>query len=90
MERAFRDPVFTSDNYGWQLEPVHGRTLLQMSGREHSARRALVAKAEVDAGVGQSLDAMPDVRPADGFARRKAGSSPAGPRCGRCGSPRGA
>ena len=46
VERAFREPVFTSDNYDWQLEPVHGgRTLPQMSGREHSVRRALVAPA---------------------------------------------
>lgn len=45
VERAFRDPVFTTDNYDWQLEPVHGRTILQMSGREHAVRRALVAPA---------------------------------------------
>ncbi|MGP8296885.1 cytochrome P450 [Streptomyces inhibens] len=46
VERAFREPVFTSDNYDWQLEPAHGgRTLPQMSGREHSVRRALVAPA---------------------------------------------
>jgi pulcherriminic acid synthase len=46
VERAFRDPVFTTDNYGWQLEPVHGgRTIVQMSGHEHAVRRALVAPA---------------------------------------------
>ncbi|WP_019818678.1 cytochrome P450 [Saccharomonospora saliphila] len=45
VARAFKDPVFTTDNYGWQLEPVHGRTILQMDGREHSVRRALVAPA---------------------------------------------
>ncbi|UYB38262.1 cytochrome P450 [Streptomyces sp. Je 1-4] len=46
VARAFRDPVFTSDNYEWQLEPAHGgRTLPQMSGREHAVRRALVAPA---------------------------------------------
>lgn len=45
VQRAFRDPVFMSDNYVWQLEPVHGRTILQMSGREHSVHRALVAPA---------------------------------------------
>ncbi|MEU3708710.1 cytochrome P450 [Streptomyces catenulae] len=44
VTRAFKDPVFTSDNYGWQLEPVHGgRTLPQMSGAEHAVHRALVA-----------------------------------------------
>ena len=45
VERAFKDPVFTSDNYDWQIEPVHGRTILSMGGREHSVRRALVAPA---------------------------------------------
>ncbi|OEU85301.1 cytochrome [Streptomyces abyssalis] len=45
VARAFRDPAFTTGNYDWQLEPVHGRTILQMSGREHSVRRALVAPA---------------------------------------------
>jgi pulcherriminic acid synthase len=46
IERAFRDPVFTTDNYDWQLEPVHGgRTIVQMSGHEHAVRRALVAPA---------------------------------------------
>ncbi|MFF2808422.1 cytochrome P450 [Streptomyces sp. NPDC058000] len=46
VERAFREPVFTSDNYIWQLEPAHGgRTLPQMSGREHAVHRALVAPA---------------------------------------------
>ena len=43
--RAFKDPVFTSRNYEWQLEPVHGRTILQMDGREHATHRNLVAPA---------------------------------------------
>jgi pulcherriminic acid synthase len=47
VERAFKDreSVFTTDNYDWQIEPVHGRTILQLSGREHAVRRALVAPA---------------------------------------------
>ncbi|MFD0850678.1 cytochrome P450, partial [Actinomadura adrarensis] len=45
VARAFRDPVFTTANYDWQLEPVHGRTILQLSGREHAVRRGLVAPA---------------------------------------------
>jgi cytochrome P450 len=45
VARAFRDAAFTTANYDWQLEPVHGRTILQMSGREHAVRRALVAPA---------------------------------------------
>ncbi len=45
VERVFRDPDITSDNYSWQLEPVHGRTILQMEGREHSRTRNLVTPA---------------------------------------------
>lgn len=45
VSRAFRDPVFTTENYDWQIAPVHGRTILQLSGREHAVRRALVAPA---------------------------------------------
>ncbi|MCX2731841.1 cytochrome P450 [Saccharopolyspora sp. NFXS83] len=45
VKRAFREPVFTTQNYDWQLEPVHGRTILQLDGREHAVRRALVAPA---------------------------------------------
>ncbi|MGW1770494.1 cytochrome P450 [Streptomyces sp. NPDC002104] len=47
VSRAFKDKesLFTTDNYAWQAEPVHGKTLLQLSGREHAARRALVAPA---------------------------------------------
>ncbi|MET9824489.1 cytochrome P450 [Streptomyces sp. NPDC006349] len=47
VERVFKDRggQFTTENYDWQLEPVHGRTILQLSGREHAVRRALVAPA---------------------------------------------
>src|SRR5579875_1392393 len=45
VSRAFRDPAFTTANYDWQLEPVHGKTILQLNGREHAVRRALVAPA---------------------------------------------
>jgi pulcherriminic acid synthase len=45
VSHAFRDQAFTTANYDWQLEPVHGRTILQLDGREHSVRRALVAPA---------------------------------------------
>ncbi|WP_030561078.1 cytochrome P450 [Streptomyces aureocirculatus] len=47
VSRVFKDKAaqFTTDNYDWQIEPVHGRTILQLSGREHAVRRALVAPA---------------------------------------------
>jgi cytochrome P450 len=45
VESAFKDETFTTANYEWQLEPMVGRTFLQMSGREHAMRRALVTPA---------------------------------------------
>ncbi|MFG3103571.1 cytochrome P450 [Streptomyces sp. NPDC048182] len=47
VERVFKDKAgqFTTDNYDWQIEPVHGKTILQLSGREHAVRRALIAPA---------------------------------------------
>jgi pulcherriminic acid synthase len=39
---AFRSPDFSSRNYDWQLEPIHGRTILQMEGKEHATHRALL------------------------------------------------
>ena len=45
VEQAFKDKAYTSDNYSWQLEPVHGRTILQMEGREHSVHRNLIQPA---------------------------------------------
>ena len=43
VSSAFKSPVFTTLNYEWQLEPVHGPTLLSMEGRNHSRYRNLVA-----------------------------------------------
>jgi pulcherriminic acid synthase len=45
VERAFKDAAFSSKNYEWQLEPVHGRTILQMEGREHATHRNLLTPA---------------------------------------------
>jgi cytochrome P450 len=42
LVRLFRDKSVTSENYSWQLEPVHGKTILQMEGREHTVHRRLL------------------------------------------------
>ncbi len=44
VERVFKDGVsFSSRNYEWQNEPLHGgRTMLQLDGRDHSAHRNIV------------------------------------------------
>lgn len=39
---AYKDARFSSRNYEVGLEPVFGRSLLQMDGAEHSRKRALV------------------------------------------------
>ncbi len=45
VERVFKEKDITSKNYDWQLEPVHGRTILQMEGKEHSVHRGLIQPA---------------------------------------------
>jgi len=42
---AYRNPVFTVRAYDWLLEPIHGRTILQMDGAEHGRRRRLLSPA---------------------------------------------
>ena len=42
VSAAYRDPIFTTQNYAWQLEPVMGRTILQMNGAEHAKVRGLM------------------------------------------------
>ena len=44
VERVFKDGAsFSSRNYEWQNEPLHGgRTMLQLDGRDHSAHRNIV------------------------------------------------
>jgi cytochrome P450 len=39
---AFRAPAFSSKNYEWQLEPVQGRAVHQMEGREHIEHRRIL------------------------------------------------
>jgi pulcherriminic acid synthase len=46
VARAYKDSIaFSNENYGFQMEPVIGRTLIQMGGREHSVNRQLVTPA---------------------------------------------
>lgn len=51
---VYRNPAFSTRAYGWQLEPVHGKTILQMDGTEHARHRALVSPAF----RGRSLERM--------------------------------
>jgi pulcherriminic acid synthase len=40
---AYRNPVYSSQSYERLLQPVFGRSLLQMDGTEHTRKRALVS-----------------------------------------------
>lgn len=51
VHAGYRNRAFTSKNYEWQLEPVFGRSLLQLEGREHARKRALVSPNFRDAGL---------------------------------------
>jgi cytochrome P450 len=42
IRTVFRHPEVNSNNYEWQFEEVHGRTILQMNGREHAAHRRIL------------------------------------------------
>ncbi|GAA4535932.1 MULTISPECIES: cytochrome P450 [Nonomuraea] len=54
VARVYKNPVFSTKAYEWQLEPVHGKTILQMDGTEHARHRALVSPAF----RGKSLDRL--------------------------------
>jgi cytochrome P450 len=42
VSAALKNQAITSRNYEWMAEPIHGRTILQMEGAEHSAYRRLI------------------------------------------------
>jgi cytochrome P450 len=43
VEALLKHPLSTTRCYDWQIEPVHGRTVLQMEGTEHSSHRSLIS-----------------------------------------------
>ena len=42
VDSALRNPVFTTRSYAQQIEPLLGRTIVQLDGKEHAARRSLI------------------------------------------------
>lgn len=77
----FRDKeAFSSENYSWQLEPVHGRTILQMEGREHTSHRRLLNPFFHGAGLESFAATIERVAHelADAFLEREAASVAAG------------
>lgn len=45
VSRVLKDPVFTTKPYDQWAAGIHGRTIVNMEGREHSTHRALVMPA---------------------------------------------
>jgi cytochrome P450 len=43
VDTLLKHPLTTTRCYDWQIEPVHGRTVLQMESTEHSAHRSLIS-----------------------------------------------
>ena len=57
VRAALTDPVFTTRSYAAQTEPLLGRTLIQLDGREHSLQRNLLSPAFRPAGIQQRWQA---------------------------------
>ncbi len=53
---ALRTPAFTTNNYAWQLEPVHGKNILQLEGKEHRSMRAIVTPTLRGDSCGRTLN----------------------------------
>ncbi|WP_261567239.1 cytochrome P450 [Frankia gtarii] len=46
VARIYKDSVgFSNENYAFQMEPVIGKTVIQMGGREHAINRQLITPA---------------------------------------------
>jgi pulcherriminic acid synthase len=82
-EERYRDPdrfdIFRDDLTATTAFSAAADHLAFALGR-HFCVGALLARAEVQTGVGQLLDAMPDLRLADGFVPREQGVFTRGPR----------
>jgi cytochrome P450 len=57
VQAALRQPEFTTRSYAAQTEPLLGRTIIQLDGREHNLQRLLLAPAFRGAGIQQRWQA---------------------------------
>jgi len=57
VQAALRLPEFTTRSYAAQTEPLLGRTIIQLDGREHNTQRLLLAPAFRGAGIQQRWQA---------------------------------
>ncbi len=58
VQAALRQPEFTTRSYAAQTEPLLGRTIIQLDGREHNLQRLLLAPAFRGAGIQQRWQAQ--------------------------------
>ena len=58
VERVLKSPTFTTENYAWQLEPVHGLTVMQMEGPEHRRTRGIVSPTLRGGGMRKNFESV--------------------------------
>jgi pulcherriminic acid synthase len=58
VQAALRQPEFTTRSYAAQTEPLLGRTIIQLDGREHNIQRLLLAPAFRGASIQQRWEAQ--------------------------------
>ncbi len=76
VRMALTHPAFTTRSYAAQTEPLLGKTIIQLDGREHSLQRGLLAPSFRDGGIrerfgeviGEAVDDLIDAVAARGEA----------------------
>lgn len=58
VKKALNDPAFTTRSYAAQTEPLLGRTLIQLEGREHSLQRGLLTPSFREGILGERFSAL--------------------------------
>jgi pulcherriminic acid synthase len=58
VRRALHDPVFTTRSYAAQTEPLLGRTLVQLDGREHSLQRGLLTPSFTERSIQERFSVL--------------------------------
>ena len=58
VKLALHDPAFTTRSYAAQTEPLLGRTLVQLDGREHSLQRSLLTPSFREGSLRERFSAL--------------------------------
>lgn len=58
VERVLKSPAFNTENYAWQLEPVHGRTVLQLEGPDHRRTRGIISPTLRGSGMRKNFESV--------------------------------